>query len=596
MMRRRLIYIPGPAALVLGLGLLALSCSTSQKSIEAQERQEALEEPKVLPALDTYGGMVDVPCPGKPTGFFRLAKLGTRWMLCSPQGHAFWMRSVFAANGSDIERDVVASKYGGDLEGWATHRNRRYLAWGFNTIGEYTSNRGVPIGAYGGPGNPVKLPFNIYFSAVFSALRNPSAVGLKEPVKDIVNGVPKSTYNDWRAPLIDVYAPEFAQACAAEVNYWKNVYNGDFASKPWVIGLTVEDADDLWGFKSRGDAPVNAYPHSGFMVATTNFDYTTPSMHGRGPSDPKLHSKYAWIEFLKKRYPTVSDLNKAWKTNDFYTSFDDAGGYGAGTGVIDEDGRHKAWMGSDPYLLKNASPAVRADLDDFLYEFARKFASVAVTALRTVDKNHLIFGPVSLNNYGAKARDQILRGLTDGGIEVFWFNYDPAYGSMAGSMAENNQSYDLTGKPALIWYSVTAQKDSELASRPTIYGQPNFPTQADRGRHAERVDIPSFLNARGRNGDHYVIGYGWWQLVDNFSEGVNWGLITRKDNAYDGREAVVAPSKDTWGFPTGGEATNYGDALSAIRRANLRAAEQLWKELRGEKSPGSQPARGTKER
>src|SRR5712692_4665174 len=160
------IRILGAAAMALGLGLLVQSCSSSQKSTQAQERQEVLEEPKALPALDAYGGMVDVPCPGKPTGFFRLAKLGTRWMLCTPQGHAFWMRSVFAGK-PDILDSVLTAKYGGSSGTWAHYRNLRYVDWGFNTIGEYTSSLGWPVGVYGSQGGDrTKLPFSIYFDTV----------------------------------------------------------------------------------------------------------------------------------------------------------------------------------------------------------------------------------------------------------------------------------------------------------------------------------------------------------------------------------------------------------------------------------------------
>ena len=78
----------------------------------------------------------------------------------------------------------------------------------------------------------------------------------------------------------------------------------------------------------------------GFLIAVANF---TTSDH----NDPKLYAKYAWSAFLQKKYDTIAALNAAWGSD--YTSFGDDGGYGAGTGVLDEDGRHKAWLGADPY-------------------------------------------------------------------------------------------------------------------------------------------------------------------------------------------------------------------------------------------------------
>ncbi len=541
-------------------------------------------------ATDQYGGYTSLPSPNGGTGFFRAEKFtlpgqtASRWMLVTPAGNAFWMRSVYAGNGATaIDSTVLQSKYGGDSWSYYNNRNQRYLNWGFNTIGEFSSSTGWPVGAYGSQtGNSPQLPFNIYIDANFQVLRNPGSVGLAEPVKDILRGVSTSTYNTWRAPLIDFYDPKFAQAVAAEVGYWNGVVTGGFANKPWVVCVSTEDADDMWGFKSGGNAPVVNYPHPVFLIATTKFQYTSAeSWTGSNWIDSKLYTKYAWLDWLKAKYGnSISNLNAAWGTNGFYTSFDDAGGYGTGTGVIDEDGRHTAWMGSDPFMLSNASVGLKVDLDAFLYEFAKKFASVEVAAIRAVDQNHQICGPMALNNYGAKTRDAVLRGLSDGGIQVFWFNYDPSYGPQAGSMADNNKSYDVTGKPILLWYSVTAQADSEMSSSPVIYGQPNFPTQVERGAHMRDVDMPNFLNARGANGDYYVVGYGWWQLVDNGSEGVNWGLVTFRDNAYDGIEAVVATSTNALGLKVGGEVANYGDAISGIKAGNFNVLQSLLNQIK----------------
>ena len=61
--------------------------------------------------------------------------------------------------------------------------------------------------------------------------------------------------------------------------------------------------------------------------------------------DAKLYTKYAWVAYLQQKYGTIAKLNAAWNSN--YTTFGDSGGFGVGTGVLDEDGRHK-WMGTDP--------------------------------------------------------------------------------------------------------------------------------------------------------------------------------------------------------------------------------------------------------
>ena len=88
-----------------------------------------------------------------------------------------------------------------------------------------------------------------------------------------------------------------------------------------------------------------------------------------------------------------------------------------------------------------------------------------------------------------------------------------------------------------------------------------------------------FVNARGSNGDLYIVGINWWELVDNQSEHTNWGLISRRDNAYDGTEAVRAIGRDPWGFPTGGEENDYGDFLTNVRQTNAEVAQEFRRQL-----------------
>jgi hypothetical protein len=538
--------------------------------------------------LDQYGGLINRPSPHGATGFFRVEKANGRWTFVTPAGNDFYLLSVYHGDGGSVNSTILKSKYGGSLPAWGTQRNRKMLAWGFNTIGEYASQTGLPVDVWGcrGCASPVKLPFILIMNAIQDAMFNPRSLSLREAVKNVMGGIPKSSYTGWRAPLVDAYDPKFVTAYQREVAYWTKAISNDgqgFAPTPWLLGITTDDADSLFGFKSGGSGPVTNYPHDGFLIATTNFSYS-------GYTDPQLHSKYAWISYLQAKYATVSALNTAWGTGGFYTSFGDAGGFGAGTGVIDEDGRHTAWMGNDPFTLDGthnnfgsscsnclaASAGVKADLDAFLYQFAKQYAQVAVAAIRAVDTNHLIFGPAALNNYGVKARDQVLQGLSDGGIEVFQFNYDPGCSTTGPScprsgsgMGDNNASYNLIGKPAYIWYSVNGQADSSMSAYPAAYGAPDFGTQSARASHYATVDLPAFLNAQGANGDYYVLGIDWWELIDNPGEHMNWGLMTGNDNAYDGREAIIAPGADSWGYPTGGEAANYGDFLDTVLSENL---------------------------
>jgi hypothetical protein len=62
-------------------------------------------------------------------------------------------------------------------------------------------------------------------------------------------------------------------------------------------------------------------------------------------------------------------------------------------------------------------------------------------------------------------------------------------------------------------------------------------------------------------------------------EKLNWGLITDRDNAYDGKEAVRRAGTDSAGFRTGGEERDYGDFLSTVRNTNFEIQTRLTRDL-----------------
>ena len=189
---------------------------------------------------------------------------------------------------------------------------------------------------------------------------------------------------------------------------------------------------------------------------------------------------------------------------------------------------------SDPYDLTTATAGVKVDLDSFLYQFAFHYAHIVDSSIRSVDTKHLIFSPSPLNGDGTKSRDQILKGLSDGGIDVFCYGSDPvAAGPDVASMANNNLSYDLIGKPSFIWYLTTANDDSQWAGDASSQ---DFPTQTARGNYYRDVCLPNLVkNAQGSNGDFYMLGLEWWALYDDRGEGgQNYGLMTQNDNPYDG--------------------------------------------------------------
>ena len=72
------------------------------------------------------------------------------------------------------------------------------------------------------------------------------------------------------------------------------------------------------------------------------------------------------------------------------------------------------------------------------------------------------------------------------------------------------------------------------------------------------------------------MGVDFWSLTDSGrGEATNWGLISDRDNAYDGKQAVTAPGKDSWGFPTGGEDKNYGNFIDQATQTNVNIIRQF---------------------
>lgn len=176
-------------------------------------------------------------------------------------------------------------------------------------------------------------------------------------------------------------------------------------------------------------------------------------------------------------------------------------GYGVGTGVLDEDGRHTAWMGNDPFMLNGtvtisdsvcssnclaASSGVVTDVNAFLQDIADQYAKTVAAGLDVIDGNHLLIGPDAIANFGGAPRQQVEAGMAAGGIDVLYTNYGPGCTSnlysgcpLGGGTVGTNYTlsgmdgngvpelnggdkavYDNSGVPQVIWYEIGAQAGS----------------------------------------------------------------------------------------------------------------------------------------
>ncbi|MCZ7625390.1 MAG: hypothetical protein M5R38_05745 [Candidatus Methylomirabilis sp.] len=468
--------------------------------------------------------------------------------------------------------NYVTAKYGNAYPTWAAQIKKRLLAWGFNTIGVYESSFVRSYGSYGRTGvDPLMPHFASHGGFAEKAMWNSYKL-LASPVKNIMSDALAGRGGN----VPDVFDPAFTTyANTLMVTDYMSTTGGlqaEYAS-PWVIGYATDEMDGLTGF-----GPALYHIHLGWASLAMKPTRSTGQVFGTSYtySDTTVYTKRALRDFLKARYSnSLAALNAAWGST--YTSWDSDGGYGTGTGLLDENGTH-AWVGpTDPLMLYGkAAPAVKTDLDDFLFLFAKQYFMIVHNAIRSVDTNHLIFGPYSVTS---DTRPQVLlaaKEYVDAFIGAMYRLAD------VGTPQEDSPVatiYNLTGKPVLAAsLFFTAEADSPLGvlggTSPGGYANSVSSTQEERGQ-AYATMVQQLLTLQGADGTYPALGFSWWALADNWTERRNYGLVTVRDNAYDGVEAVMAPGTDAWGYLTGGEERDHSTFLSSVIQANVAVHNAL---------------------
>lgn len=579
-----------PGIRLLAVTLLVFFATGISAFLAGRAQARALPGEGSPAAHDPFGGIRGSSV--EHAQFFKLQKIGSRWTLITPNGDPFWMRAVYAVGWTEggTEADAAfKSKYAGDGFRFAEHAVKRLKSWGFNTLGEYSSPYVLPVPTYYRPrGNPEKMPFIRFLDISWYSTIDEGGLA-PGPVKTLLAGaVDPEVYKGWPGHVPDVFDPNFpiyARSAAADLRtahhdtvFTAKTPNGGLPESslddsPWLIGTTPDDSDDLFGFGPGPDHPGLdgvVHPNIAWIVAVTKPTQTENTQVGAALgerqtvryADPTVYAKRAWRDFLAKKYGTIADLNRSW--NSHYTTFDSDGGWPNGKGLLDESGRNP-WMGTDPDGLANASPHVRQDLNEFLGLYADQYFRVVTEAIRAATPRHLVFSPAVLDSHGGLTRPEILKaaGLYCDAIQV---------GLNSKSIDLIGETYRETHRPLFMWLGMTANADSPIrGSGPEAL---TVGTQQARGDYyATQV---SFLSSyRAPDGVFPVIGIDWWEYMDKPSEKANWGLVSPRDNAYDGKEDVTAQSKDSLGFTTGGEKGDFGDFLDAVRSANSVMDQEL---------------------
>lgn len=246
------------------------------------------------------------------------------------------------------------------------------------------------------------------------------------------------------------------------------------------------------------------------------------------------------------------------------------GGWASGgTGLMDEDGRPAhTWMGTDPYALSDANPNTETDLRAGLNSLTSAYfismkAGIAAAFASAGRDAPMYVGPDSFGTWTAPPRKEVLQaaaGVVDIGI----------MGSAEGfTLTQPMLDYiaQWYGHPFLDGVFIQANPDSPYSAFAT---SESFATQPLRGASYLNT-VSSWLAATTSAGFNPRVGFAWWQYGDNTAENTNWGLVTVKDNAYDGVEAVtgsVTCSAPTNAYICGGEVANYGNVITSVIAAN----------------------------
>jgi hypothetical protein len=260
-----------------------------------------------------------------------------------------------------------------------------------------------------------------------------------------------------------------------------------------------------------------------------------------------------------------------------------------GTGLMDEDGRSAhTWLGTDPYALSNANATFAADCRAWLGALATTYfgaiqGQIATDFTAAGAVVPMYIGPDSFGTWATPPRKEVLQGAAP------YLGMAIMGGSAGYSFTQPELDFVTTwlGKPFVSATFLHSQADSPYVTNSM---DNDYTTQPLRG--AAFYDLMQGFVSAVSNGVDPYLGNLWWAYADNTDLSTNWGMVSVKDNAYDGHEsdtaAVACSAPLNTGcsgtqcigaaYPCGGEAGNYGDVITSVKAANA-----LW--LAGGSSP-----------
>ena len=567
-----------------------------------------------------YGGGYQANLAGDHnTGGYRLGKIGQRSVLVDPSGKVWigrgeWLisRNNTAAVGPNSQQggptqqtgrsvfSVTQAKYAPNVfPNWhAAQITRLRDTWHYNA-GQYSDidDDGLPREEFKNGG-------------LYSMRQDASGNVNGSVVKNLVQCVNQTIGHAWLQKIYpDVFDPKFA-AFVQHTVVWGGLTS---ANKTRRLFCVNDDGDFVQAVLGGGHTNegcgtfANEWTVHGAMVAlcaaptvtTTKPGTSLPFTDDAGQthnftSDPTVYTKAAIIAFLKTRYATIGDLNTAWGTGAYYTSFDSDGGWGVGSGLADEDGlRPRTWFGSTSpqYSYHTAGTSnfvdsttwglagqtttssyggnggdapvtvsrLKEDLDVFLQLMVEEYLRPLSQIIHSRWVGSLFAGANrTLGKATMNSRPPVIKA------HALWC--DLLYMDLPNN-AWLRRTYAAAGRaiPIIAGAYLPEGTDSCLYYLGGAAGDWYGSTQAARGLAYKTVLVEPFHRQQYPAGDFPTIGVWHWGMYDQPEEGTGWGVCSVNDNAYDGRDyRTVQADPINPAYLVTPEDRVYGDFISHV--------------------------------
>lgn len=398
----------------------------------------------------------------KATGFFRVEKVGGKWWMIDPSGAAFYAVGTDHANynvhhceklGYAPYARNVAALYGSEVK-WAASTAARLREWGFNTLGA-------------GCGESVR----------YRGLAHTAFLSLGTDFTSVSDIAQRTTWTGFP----DVFHPRFKAYC----EYQARRKCAPLRTDPWLIGYFLDNELEWFG-KNGSD---------GGLVDETM----------RKPADHP--AKRALVAFLRKRYPSIDSLNRAWGVH--LVSFDE--------------------LASTTTPIGTSTAAGLRDRLDFVRLIADRYFSITCAAIRKADPNHMVLG-CRFAGYAPNVWAEAGKYLDIVSVN-FYGQVDLARGVTTDMPRMFAGYYARARRPLMITEWSFPALDAGLPSQHGA-GQ-RVPTQKDKARAISVYQRKLFSMS-------YMVGSDYFMWVDEpalgvsstFPEDSNYGMVNEHDEPW----------------------------------------------------------------